>query len=97
MPLVRLSEAFPGRHRSADERGGPLQVVVVYGGSGRNVGLIVDSILDVVDESYALDRQTARHGVMGSAVIQQRITDVVDVAGLVAPYEGAALFDGCVH
>jgi two-component system, chemotaxis family, sensor kinase CheA len=97
MPLVRLCDAFPGRRRSADEKGGALQVVVVYGGNGRNVGLIVDSILDVVDESYALDRQTARHGVMGSAVIQQRITDVVDVAGLVAPCEGAALPDGCVH
>ncbi|MFZ1918089.1 MAG: chemotaxis protein CheW [Terriglobales bacterium] len=97
MPLVRLSDAFPGRQRSGDEAVGPLQVVVVYGGSGHNIGLIVDSILDVVDESYVLDRQTARHGVMGSAVVQQRITDVVDVAGLVAPYGGAVLPDGCVH
>jgi chemotaxis protein histidine kinase CheA len=97
MPLVRLSEVLPGRQRSGDEVAGPLQVVVVYGGSGRNIGLIVDSILDVVDESYALDRHTARHGVMGSAVIQQRITDVVDVAGLVAPYEGAALPRGCAN
>jgi chemotaxis protein histidine kinase CheA len=97
MPLVRLSEAFPARHRSADEGADPVQVVVVYGGSGRNVGLIVDSILDVVDESYTLDRQTARRGVIGSAVIQQRITDVVDVAGLIASYEAAALPDSCVN
>jgi two-component system chemotaxis sensor kinase CheA len=74
-----------------------LRVVVVYGASGRNVGLIVDNILDVVDELYALDRQTARRGVIGSAVIQQRITDVVDVAGLVAPYESASLPDSRVH
>jgi len=36
---------------------------VVYGEDGRNVGLVVDHILDIVDESYALDVKTARPGV----------------------------------
>jgi two-component system chemotaxis sensor kinase CheA len=84
MPLVRLSEVLQARRAPAHDKDGPLQVVVVHAGKGRNVGLIVDRILDIVDESYALDRQTARHGVLGSAVIQQRITDVVDVEGLIA-------------
>jgi len=83
MPLVRLSETQQMRHGNAETKEGSLQVVVVRAGKGRNVGLVVDRILDIVDESYALDRETARHGVLGSAVIQQRITDIVDVAGLI--------------
>ncbi len=84
MPLVRLAAVLGTRHAPAPPQQGCLQVVVVHASQGHNVGLVVDRILDIVDESYALDRQTARHGVLGSAVIQQRITDVVDVAGLIA-------------
>jgi len=64
--------------------GGPLQVIVVYAGNRRNVGLVVERILDIVDESFEIDEQTARPGMIGSAIIQQRITDVVDVPGLLA-------------
>jgi chemotaxis protein histidine kinase CheA len=84
MPLVRLAETLGGTAEGGGERTGPLQVIVVYGGQGRNAGLIVDQILDIADESFALDRQTARAGVAGSAVIQQRITDLVDVTGVLA-------------
>ncbi|MGA9528131.1 MAG: chemotaxis protein CheA [Terriglobales bacterium] len=84
MPLVRLSNAIGGRREPVSGEGAALQVVVVYGGEGHNVGLVVDHILDIVDETYALDPKTARPGVVGSAVIQQHITDIVDVAGLLA-------------
>jgi len=83
MPLVRLADILNTRH-APDGREGPLQVVVVHAAEGRNVGLVVDRILDIADESYALDRQTSYHGVLGSAVIQRRVTDVVDVAALIA-------------
>ena len=84
MPLVRLSHALGGSRETAAGQASALQVVVVYGEDGRNVGLVVDHILDIVDESYALDVKTARPGVAGSAVIQRHITDIVDVAGLLA-------------
>ena len=83
MPLVRLSDALGGGPGMAASQEA-LQVVVVYGEDGRNVGLVVDNILDIVDETYAVDHKTARPGVVGSAVIQQHITDIVDVAGLLA-------------
>ena len=83
MPLVRLADTLGTRHALAAANDGPLQVVVVHAAGGRNVGLVVDRILDIVDESYALDRQTARRGVLGSAVIQRRVTDIVDVGGVI--------------
>jgi len=89
MPLVRVPAALDTRHEPAPAQEGFLQVVVVHASQGRNVGLVVDRILDIVDESYRLDRQTARHGVLGSAVIQRRITDVVDVASLIAAAQPA--------
>ena len=87
MPLVRLSQSLNGQGMAA---GGDasLQVIVVYAGDGRNVGLVVERILDIVDESFQIDHQTSRPGVIGSAVIQQRITEVVDVPGLLAAIPG---------
>ncbi|MGB9236901.1 MAG: chemotaxis protein CheW, partial [Terriglobales bacterium] len=84
MPLVRLAAVLGSRHECAPAREGLLQVVVVHSENGRNVGLVVDRILDIVDESYTVDRQTARQGVLGSAVIHRRITDILDVTGLIA-------------
>jgi two-component system chemotaxis sensor kinase CheA len=82
MPLIRLSQVLYGGPKSGNENE-PLQVVV-HMESGRHVGLVVDRILDVVDEPFLLKRQMARRGVLGSAVIQKKITDVVDVPGLLA-------------
>jgi len=84
MPLVRISEVLESKRGSAAKNGGePLQVVV-YSDQGRSVGLVVDRILDIVEESFVLQRQADRKGVMGSAVIQKRVTDVLDVPGLLA-------------
>ena len=84
MPLVRVSEVLGCRHRST---AGPAQEslhVVVYSEKGRSVGLVVDRILDIVEESFAVERHTGRKGISGSAVIQKRVTDILDVPGLIA-------------
>lgn len=88
MPLIRLARQLDSGQSMASKTGARLQVIVVYAGNGRSVGLVVERILDIVDESFALDEQTARHGVTGSAVIQQRITEVVDVSGVLASIPG---------
>ncbi|WP_211210852.1 chemotaxis protein CheA [Sporichthya polymorpha] len=48
------------------------------------VGLVVDSILDVIEEEVVLSAVGARRGLAGSAVLQSRVTDIVDVPALVA-------------
>jgi two-component system chemotaxis sensor kinase CheA len=80
MPLVRVSEAL--NVRGAPPRD-PMQVIV-YTRDGRSVGLVVNEILDVVEQSVETAKNGVRGGLQGTAVIQQRVTDLVDVQQLVA-------------
>jgi len=83
MPLIRVSEVLESRRPKAGDGGQDFLQVVVYSDQGRSVGLIVDRILDIVEESFVLEPQAGRKGVLGSAVIQKRVTDVLDVPGLI--------------
>jgi two-component system chemotaxis sensor kinase CheA len=60
----------------------PLQVIV-YPELGRSVGLVVDRILDIVEESFTEEMRAASHGVIGSAVIGGKVTDLLDVHGVI--------------
>jgi two-component system chemotaxis sensor kinase CheA len=62
--------------------------VVVYAAQGRLVGFVVDRILDVVEMSDEVMRASTRDGVVGSVVVQDRVTDVVDVARVAEVWEG---------
>jgi two-component system chemotaxis sensor kinase CheA len=84
MPLIRVSEVLESQRGQAVETVQDSLHVVVYSDQGRSVGLVVDRILDIVEESFVLERQAGRKGVLGSAVIQKRVTDVLDVPGLIA-------------
>lgn len=80
LPLLPLSNAL-GAHGTL-ATGQKLQVVV-YSERGRSVGLVVDRVLDIVEEAVTLDRATTREGLLGAAIIQQRVTDVLDMATVV--------------
>jgi len=96
LPLLRLAEALPERRRApreaAEDTTGPLQVVVHSGPEG-SVGLVVDQIVDVIEDTFTLQRPATRAGILGSAVVQGRVTELVDVAGLMAR-EGISAKDG---
>ena len=94
MPLVRVSNVLESKHRKAAEGEPESLHVVVYADQGRSVGLVVDRILDIVEETFVMQRQTGRKGVMGSAVIQKRVTDILDVPGLIAAAGGNQLLAG---
>jgi two-component system, chemotaxis family, sensor kinase CheA len=82
MPLVRISEAL-GMHANDDpKQAGPVQVVV-YSEQGRSLGFVVEKILDIVEEEIVARQPFKRDGLLGSAVIQQRVTDLLDVRGLI--------------
>jgi two-component system chemotaxis sensor kinase CheA len=91
MPLVRVSEVLESKYRKPVEAGQESLHVVVYAEKGRSVGLVVDRILDIVEESFVIQPKTRRPSVRGSAVIQKRITDILDVPGLIAAADGAQL------
>jgi two-component system, chemotaxis family, sensor kinase CheA len=84
MPLVRVTHVLESKRKMISENTHEALQVVVYAGKGRSIGLVVDRILDIVEESFVIQPETARRGVLGSAVIQKRVTDILDVPGLIA-------------
>ena len=50
----------------------------------RNVGLIVHRIIDIVEQETKLQRCSNRPGILGSAVVHNRVTDFLDVESLIA-------------
>lgn len=79
LPLVSLTRFFGG---TANSESDPRQVIV-FSDHGRSVGLVVDRILDIVTETITPTRSQARPGILGAAVIQQRVTDLLDVTAIV--------------
>lgn len=84
MPLIRVSEVLKARKSYPNSTDAGAVQVVVYAERDRCVGLVIDRILDIVEESIHIERQTGRQGILGSAVIQNRITDVLEVPALIA-------------
>jgi two-component system chemotaxis sensor kinase CheA len=83
MPLIRVSDFLHAGAGDLSGNGMEAMQVVVYSEQGRSVGLVVDRILDIVEESIVPQHPSKRDGLLGSAVIQQRVTDLLDVRGLV--------------
>ncbi|MBJ7250340.1 MAG: chemotaxis protein CheW [Acetobacteraceae bacterium] len=54
------------------------QAVLVFTEGQRTMGLMVDEILDVVEEPLLIHPGSDRLGYLGSAVIAERVTDVID-------------------
>lgn len=84
MPLIRVGD-FIGTSRSGHEPNdgdGSLQVVV-YSEHGRSVGLVVSHINDIVEEHITIRRDGRGGGIAGSAVIHDRVTDLLDVPDII--------------
>lgn len=80
LPLIGLRREL--MHEPRVDDGTPLQVIV-YSEHGRSVGFVVEQILDVVEEKITVRNQTARDGVLGAAVVQGKVTDLLDVHGVI--------------
>jgi two-component system chemotaxis sensor kinase CheA len=78
LPLVRLGAALG----CLEEGNGDKLRVVVYSTGLDDVGLVVDDIDDVVEQRIEITRASTQLGLFGSAVIDGRVTDVVDVPSL---------------
>jgi two-component system chemotaxis sensor kinase CheA len=81
MPLIRISTLLnrPSRTQDAER----VQVIVFAQGESY-IGLVVDEIVDIVEQQISLERCGQHAGVSGSAVIQQRVTDVLDLDMIIA-------------
>ncbi|MBB3677430.1 chemotaxis protein CheA [Modestobacter versicolor] len=75
LPIVRLDRhlgAFGDSDREVLE-------VIVYADHGRSVAIVVEEILDIVDGEAAVQSDIDDLGLLGSAVIGDRVTELLDV------------------
>jgi two-component system chemotaxis sensor kinase CheA len=90
MPLVSLSQALADpRLRLAGSVPAEQQAqsdtiqVIVYTKDESSIGLVVDRIMDVVEETLVVQRDIIRPGVLGSAVIEKKVTELLDVESVI--------------
>ncbi|HEY0707320.1 MAG TPA: chemotaxis protein CheW, partial [Polyangia bacterium] len=94
MPLVSVNAVIPERRvvprNEASEAGNAaLLHVVVVQKQGVSVGLIVDDIFEVVDVSLRNPRVGSRPGIAACLVIQERVTEILDLEYVLASIDVA--------
>ncbi|HVN03171.1 MAG TPA: chemotaxis protein CheW [Bryobacteraceae bacterium] len=60
----------------------PAQVVVFNNGE-RTIGILVDLILDIVEDQVTVRQTAARQGLLGSAVVCKKVTDLLDLHAVI--------------
>ena len=87
LQLVELQQTLPERRKVArnepDRVEGETVPVVVCTVDGRRIGLIVHHIADIIEEELKARRPGSREGVRGCAVIQDRITEILDLEAVI--------------
>jgi two-component system chemotaxis sensor kinase CheA len=89
LPLIRLSLILEERRRrprhgqspTLPKDPGSIQVLVCNH-EGRSVGVIVERILDIVEGQADVKSPATRAGVLYAAVIENRITELLDLGGI---------------
>ncbi len=82
LSLVRLSEIMGVCSSRAPED--PLIDVIVYSQGEQTVGIVVDRIIDIVDQSIEITKNAHSHGRAVSAVIQGQVTDLIDLPAIMS-------------
>lgn len=80
MPIVDLREVMGVVPAPASTE---MHQVIVYAENGHSVGLVVDQILDTLQERAESKQKSRREGVLHSAIVQGRVTDILDVHSVV--------------
>ena len=87
LQLIDVQNALPERRQRARESvssvGEETVPVVVCTVNGRLVGLIAHRIVDIVEESLKARKAGSREGVRACAVIQDRVTEILDLEKVV--------------
>ena len=81
LPLIQVAKYLP--HATATTTPADPVQVIVYSEAGRSVGLLVTKINDIVHEAVTVKRGASRDGILGSAVVQDKVTDLLDVVGII--------------
>jgi two-component system chemotaxis sensor kinase CheA len=88
MPLINLCTIMPERRsperlaadsESHETESSSIIHVVVCTKDNKAMGLVVDQIIDVTDEAIEVSGESSRQGVSATAVIQDRVTELLDI------------------
>jgi len=82
LPLVCLSSVLEP-HRENESLSGDTAQVIVFTDGARRAGVVVDQIVDIVNEAITVRRSSPAPGLLGSAVIGGKITDLLDLHAVV--------------
>ena len=80
IPLVDLSNFFDSSKHV--EMSDTIQTII-YTHQDRSVALVVDQIIDIVEERIVIKRSLTKKGVLGTVVVQGKVTDLIDIEGIV--------------
>jgi two-component system chemotaxis sensor kinase CheA len=86
LPIVRLAEVLGesgGGEADTGEADAATVPVVVYADGSHQVGLVASEILDIVEEVLEVRHVGEDAGLQGSAVVQGRVTDLLDVQSVI--------------
>jgi len=72
MPLVFLNDSVKLRSEG-------MQPMLVFSDGGRSMGMVVDEIVDIVEDELNIEVGSDVPGILGSCVVKERATEVVDV------------------
>ena len=72
MPLVYIDDTASHREE------GP-QPILVFTDDDRSMGLVVDEIVDIVEDNLNIEIAAEKQGMVGSAVIKGKATEIIDV------------------
>jgi two-component system chemotaxis sensor kinase CheA len=73
MPLIDIDSNFK---RATEGR----QQVVVFTDGDQSMGLMVDEIVDIVEDRLNVELSSAKKGLLGTAVISGKATEIIDTA-----------------
>jgi two-component system, chemotaxis family, sensor kinase CheA len=82
--LMRLVSCNP--QTTIREQGN--QPVLVFARRSKPVGIIVDEIIDIVEDVLDINLESSSPGVLGSAVLRGRATDIIDIAHFIPELGG---------
>jgi two-component system, chemotaxis family, sensor kinase CheA len=94
LPLVPLRGVLEPGTADTSKPEDPVQVVVFNEGES-SVGMVVDEILDVTEETVTIRQESSRRGLLGSAVVGKQVTDFLDLNEVIRA-AGGSWFQGGV-
>lgn len=92
MPLIYLKKVL-NKGAAAEDSEKELMQAIVFTKNDRSVGLVVERIIDIVEEAITVKRGANRPGVLGTIVVQDRVTDLLDVENVVQAADPSFLIE----